>query len=148
MREALDEAVLSQALRQVLDDLDVCTAATMRVAACVAAGCLDREDLLPLAIATLARMNLRLWDPQTEGSIAQRLALVDQVEEALATRSLLCEEESGQNTREPFAASAASAKRSPVDYAVAAGLEATAGSARTAIHVLLAVALRALSETV
>lgn len=148
MRETLNEAVLTPSLRQALDDLDVCTAATMRVAASLAAGCLDRGDLLPVAISTLARMNVRLWEPQTEVSIARRLALVDHVETSLATLGLLCEEESEHSIREPSVSSTASAKRSPVDNAVGAALEATNRSARTALHVLLAVALRALNETV
>jgi hypothetical protein len=148
MQEALDGGELTPSLRQFVDDLDDCSAATMRVAAALAAGCLGRKDLLPLAVSTLARMNLRLWEPQGTASIAQRLILVDHLEDELEARIVHAEEGRLGGSRRSAASGVLTTKQSPVDIAVDAALAVTDRSALCALHVLLAVALRALSETV
>ena len=144
LEEILETSVFSPELWQNLEDLDTCVGATGRADAAFATERDIDERTWEVALASLARVNLRLWALNSPASLAEELMLMDVLEE-LITELL--------TTRTRWADSGGATLTwldvgdSSVDDLIAATQMLAGADTVLAVHVLVGVALRAMSET-
>lgn len=146
LEEILESSVFTPDLWQSLDDLDTCVSATVRAAAEFATERQLDEPSWEVALSTLARINLHLWAGDSATSLAEELMLMDMLEETVI-------ELFAARTREPGAGDALGAELNwldvgdaSVDELVSATQLLTGADSALAVHVLVGVAIRAMTE--
>ena len=133
-------------LWQFLDDLHACTKAVSRLALSQASHAGVTDETWDIALTTLARMNVRYWLHTSGPSFGEQYCLIDTVERVFVDR-LACRFEHHEQRRIPVVEAVPMTELiEAANELMDAAQAATDHYAAVSVHVLIAVALRAMNE--
>lgn len=144
--EVQSAIVFSPETQVMLDDLRDCATATARVAAAFGSTYAVEDQIWDIALATLARMNVRIWQRSSSEAFADHVLLMDVMEsmliDLLERRSVSQEKRGGPSLR----AHSPAQLTDIVDEAIVSVLDLTGHAGLLSVQVLIGVALRAMSD--